>query len=279
MKKLIFIVIAISLFGTLVAQNQWEFTFDVKGILNQSYYTDNWSGEEESNINWITQGNMRANRQITDWFKSMNSLKLKFGQIYDTKKDENNQQKPGWEDPRKSDDEIDLLSLGLFTLDGWVDPYASLRVQTVFEGNKLRALNPLRFSQGIGAAKTILDFDRMGLEARLGLSLRQLHEYRKTTMVDGGFEFITEFMYIEPLEKAKFTSTVQLFQALYNSEDDDLPNDYWKTLDIEWTNEVSIQVYKYLSFNVYSQLLYDKEIDRTGRFKQTSGLGLTYKLF
>lgn len=279
MKKLIFIVIAISLFGTLVAQNQWDFTFDVKGTLNQSYYTDNWDGEEESNINWVTQGNMRANRQITDWFKSMNSLKLKFGQIYDTKKDEDGYQKPGWEDPRKSDDEIDLLSLGLFTLDGWVDPYASLRVQTVFEGNRLRALNPLRFSQGIGAAKTILDFDRMGLDARLGLSLRQLHQYRQTTMVDGGFEFITEFMYIEPLEKAKFTSTVQLFQALYNSEDDDLPNDYWKTLDVEWTNEVSIQIYKYMSFNIYSQLLYDKEIDRTGRFKQTSGLGLTYKLF
>lgn len=279
MKKLIFIVIAISLFGTLVAQNQWDFTFDVKGTLNQSYYTDNWDGEEESNINWVTQGNMRANRQITDWFKSMNSLKLKFGQIYDTKKDEDGYQKPGWEDPRKSDDEIDLLSLGLFILDGWVDPYASLRVQTVFEGNRLRALNPLRFSQGIGAAKTILDFDRMGLDARLGLSLRQLHQYRQTTMVDGGFEFITEFMYIEPLEKAKFTSTVQLFQALYNSEDDDLPNDYWKTLDVEWTNEVSIQIYKYMSFNIYSQLLYDKEIDRTGRFKQTSGLGLTYKLF
>ena len=279
MKKLIFIVIAISLFGTLVAQNQWDFTFDVKGTLNQSYYTDNWDGEEESNINWITQGNMRANRQISDWFKSMNSLKLKFGQIYDTKKDEDGNQKPGWEDPRKSDDEIDLLALGLFTLDGWVDPYASLRVQTVFEGNKLKALNPLRFSQGIGAAKTILDFDRMGLDARLGLSLRQLHQYRQTTMVDGGFEFITEFMYIEPFEKAKFTSTVQLFQALYNSEDDDLPNDYWKTLDVEWTNEVSIQIYKYMSFNIYSQLLYDKEIDRTGRFKQTSGLGLTYKIF
>jgi hypothetical protein len=30
---------------------------------------------------------------------------------------------------------------------------------------------------------------------------------------------------------------------------------------------------------LYMQLLYDKEIDLKGRFKQTLALGLTYKLF
>ena len=221
---------------------------------------------------------MKANKQLLDWFRSMNTLKMKFGQIYDTKMD-GDEQAPGWKEPRKSDDEIDLLSLGLITLNGWVDPYVSLRLQTVFEGDNLRVFDPARFSQGIGASKIILEQPRMGLSTRLGLSLRELHTYQQTTMIDGGFESITDFMWVCPYDRTKFTSTVNLFQAIFNSEEDDLPTDDWKTLDIEWTNQVSIQLYKYVSFNLYTQLLYDKEIHHSGRFKQTSGLGLTYKIF
>ncbi|MFA7057201.1 MAG: hypothetical protein WC155_06550 [Candidatus Cloacimonadales bacterium] len=278
MKKLLFVVIIVSLFGGLMAQDKWEFSFDAQGTLNQSFYTDNWDGKEESNINWLVQGNMKANKQLLDWFRSMNTLKMKFGQIYDTKMD-GDEQAPGWKEPRKSDDEIDLLSLGLITLNGWVDPYVSLRLQTVFEGDNLRVFDPARFSQGIGASKIILEQPRMGLSTRLGLSLRELHTYQQTTMIDGGFESITDFMWVCPYDRTKFTSTVNLFQAIFNSEEDDLPTDDWKTLDIEWTNQVSIQLYKYVSFNLYTQLLYDKEIHHSGRFKQTSGLGLTYKIF
>lgn len=277
MKKLLIVVMITVLFSTLFAQDQWEYSFDVKGTLSQSFYTDNWDGDEEANINWLLQGNMTANKQLLDWFRSKNSLKLKFGQIYDTETE-----KAGWKEPRKSDDEIDFLSLGLLTFDGWVDPYVSLRAQTVFEGTAKRVFDPARLSQGIGASKIIYEEEKLGLNTRLGLSLREQYVYGIAPIIDGGFESITEFNWVCPFDRTKFTSNLFLFQAIFNSESDDLPEpieDDWKQLDIEWTNEVSIQLYKYLSFNVYTQLLYDKEIDYTGRFKQTSGLSVTYKLF
>ncbi len=282
MRKMLLIAIITMLLGTLVAQENWEYSFDVKGTLSQSYYTDNWDGEEESNINWLLQGNMTANKQLLDWFRSMNTLKMKFGQIYDTETDATTgDQKPGWKEPRKSDDEIDLLSLGLLTFDGWVDPYVSLRLQTVFESESKRAFDPARFSQGLGAAKIIFEEQRLGLNTRAGLLMRENYVYGIAPMIDGGFESITEFMWVCPYDRSKFTSNLFLFQAIFNSEEDEAlkGNDDWKQLDIEWTNELSIQLYKYLSFNIYTQLLYDKEIDYTGRFKQTSGLSLTYKLF
>jgi hypothetical protein len=281
MKKIMLIVIIAVLLSTLVSQEKWEYSFDVKGTLSQCFYTDNWDGDEEANINWLVQGNMTANKQLVDWFRSKNSLKLKFGQIYDSELET-----VGWQEPRKSDDEIDFLSLGLLTFDGWVDPYVSLRAQTVFEGNGKRIFDPARLSQGIGASKIFFEEPRLGLNTRLGLSVRELYNYNdKTvapTIIDGGFESITQFSWVCPYDRTKFTSNLFLFQAIYNSEKDEFEDavaDDWKQLDIEWTNEVSIQLYKYLSFNVYTQLLYDKEIDYTGRFKQTSGLSVTYKLF
>ncbi len=281
MKKILFIALVTMLLGSLVAQENWEYSFDVKGTLSQSYYTDNWDGEEESNINWLLQGNMTANKQLLDWFRSMNTLKMKFGQIYDTEKDAQGMQAPGWEAPRKSDDEIDFLSLGLLTFHGWVDPYVSLRLETVFEGESKRAFDPARFSQGIGASKIIIEEPRLGLSTRAGLLMRENYIYGIAPMIDGGAESVTEFMWVCPFDRTKFTSNLFLFQAFFNSEEDEAleGNDDWKQIDIEWTNELSIQLYKYLSFNVYTQLLYDKEIDYTGRFKQTSGLSLTYKLF
>jgi len=281
MKKVFFIVMVTVLFSSLFAQEKWDFTFDVKGTVSQSYYSDNWEGDEESNVNWLIQGNMSANKQLYDWFRSKNNLKLKFGQIYDHNIAEG-EESPEWQSPRKSDDEIDFLSLGLFTLDGWVDPYASLRAQTVFEGNNKRVLDPARLTQGLGASKIFYEKPNLGLNTRLGLSVRELYLYGNPTTIDGGLESVTELMWICLDDKTKFTSNLFLFQAFFNSEDDQYVGtheDDWKQLDIEWTNEISLQLYTHLSFNVYTQLLYDKEIDYTGRFKQTSGLSVTYKIF
>jgi len=290
MKKILLIAAITMLLGTLLAQEKWEYSFDMKGTLSQSYYTDNWDGEEESNINWLVQGNMTANKQLLDWFRSMNTLKMKFGQIYDHSSgvDAAGNETTEWQSPRKADDEIDLLSLGLLTFDGWVDPYVSLRLQTVFEGESKRAFDPARFSQGIGAAKIIFEKERLGLNTRAGLLMRENYVYGFSPTIDGGAESVTEFMWICPYDRTKFTSNLFLFKAFYSSESEDFEpiidkpwrtEDDWKQIDIEWTNELSVQLYKYLSFNVYTQLLYDKEIDYTGRFKQTSGLSLTYKLF
>ena len=155
---------------------------------------------------------MTANKQLLEWFRSKNSLKLKFGQIYDTETEADGSQAPGWKEPRKSDDEIDFLSLGLLTFDGWVDPYVSLRLQSVFEGTNKRALDPARLSEGIGASKIFYEEPRLGLNTRLGLSMREDYVYGIHPMIDGGFESVTEFIWVCPYDRTKFTSNLFLFK-------------------------------------------------------------------
>ena len=53
--------------------------------------------------------------------------------------------------------------------------------------------------------------------------------------------------------------------------------DYWRAPDINWETVFTASITKYLMVNLYTQLLYDKQIDRAGRFKQTLGLGLSWK--
>jgi len=83
-------------------------------------------------------------------------------------------------------------------------------------------------------------------------------------------------------ERITFTSKLSLFQALFYSEADKLKGqvneDYWKSLDVNWENTFTASISKFLMVNLYVQLLYDREIARGGRFKQTLSLGLTYKL-
>ncbi|HSG28427.1 MAG TPA: hypothetical protein VLA34_08095, partial [Candidatus Krumholzibacterium sp.] len=72
-----------------------------------------------------------------------------------------------------------------------------------------------------------------------------------------------------------------VYQALIYSKKDDLAGtemeDYWKAPDVNWENIFTANITKYLMVNLYIQLLYDKEVDLGGRFKQTMALGLTYK--
>ena len=66
---------------------------------------------------------------------------------------------------------------------------------------------------------------------------------------------------------------------MFFSESDEAGTDDWKAIDVNWENRVSAAVAKYVTVSLYLQLLYDKETDTRGRFKETLALGLTYKLF
>ncbi len=286
MKKVILISLLLVVIGLAFGQETWEYSFDLKGNLNQSFYTDNWDGAEKSSINWVVSGEMRAKKQLTDWFKSDNSLLMKFGQLYETEEDESGMQEAGWQEPTKSDDEIDLNALGLFTLHGWVDPFVALRLQTVFEGKRLRAFNPATVTESFGISREIVKTKCMEWNSRLGLAMKQQHMYQKTTRNDGGVELVTDFGYVFPNKTTKFSSSFEAYKAVFNSLEDDINDDLdpdndddWKQVDMKWTNELSMQIYKNINFNVYTEWKYDKEIDKTGRFKQTSGLGISYKLF
>ena len=74
-----------------------------------------------------------------------------------------------------------------------------------------------------------------------------------------------------------------LYKAFIFSESDELKGtpeeNYWKEVDVNWENSVSVSVSTYVVVSLYTQLLYDKQISKKGRFKETLSLGLTYKMF
>jgi hypothetical protein len=75
---------------------------------------------------------------------------------------------------------------------------------------------------------------------------------------------------------------LSLFKALFYSKKNELKGaamqNYWKTVDLNLENTLSASITKYIVLNPYMQLLYDKQVSLKGRFKETFGLGFTYKI-
>jgi hypothetical protein len=270
----------------------WAVAVDANLTLTQNAYSDNWVGGEAGALSWTFNSNSLAEKQLHARVHNKNTLKLSFGQIHNQDKE-----KKTWAKPVKSTDLIDFESVFRFTLGGFVDPYASGRVETQFldvsDTLKSRFLNPVTFTESFGVARVLTKKEKREWTARFGVGLRQhldrdvlvdpLTSERETqTSNDGGLLFVNDFKTPLAEERITFTSKLSLFKALFYSESDKLkgqPNeDYWKSPDVNWENTFTASITKYLMVNLYIQLLYDKEIDKGGRFKQTLSLGLTYKL-
>ena len=80
----------------------------------------------------------------------------------------------------------------------------------------------------------------------------------------------------------KFYGTQHFLKALFFSEKDKVAGtpyeDDWKAIDINWENIVSASITKIITVNLYTQLLYDKEVSKKGRFKETLGIGFVFKM-
>lgn len=293
MKALLYLTIIITsvLSAITVYAEPWTASVDANITLTQNSYTDNWEGGEIGSMSWIFLSNSLAEKQLHPKVHNKNILKLQFGQNHTQDKDTKD-----WGKPLKSNDLIDFESVFRFSLGGFVDPYASGRIESQFldkrDPQKNRYINPLTFTESFGIARVILKEEKREWSARLGAGLREhinrdrldiTTNKRKTKITtDGGFIFVNEFKTPLAQERISFTSKMVVFQGLFYSESDELKGspeeDYWKSPDIEWENIFTASITKYLMVNLYTQFLYDKEIDKAGRFKQTLALGITYKL-
>jgi hypothetical protein len=224
-------------------------------------------------------------------FKFKNTSQFSFGQTHiqdKTTKD--------WAKPQKSTDLIDIENLGLFTLQSYVDPYVGLRLETQFLDASYpginRYLSPAKLTESAGIAKILYKKEKNELMSRLGFAFRQiftqeivdtlLAETETNTTNDGGFEWVSDLK-MNLSQTLSFTSKLSAYKAIFYSEYDALKGtpqeDYWKSIDLNWENRLSAAVSKYITVSLYTQLLYDKQIDLHGRFKETLAMGITYKLF
>jgi hypothetical protein len=284
-----FAVIVCALARPLAAE-PWKASVDANLTLTQNAYSDNWVGGEVGSLAWVFNSNSLAERQFNPKVNNRSTLKLFFGQTHNQDRETKT-----WGKPVKSTDRIDFETVFRFTLGGFVDPYASGRIESEFldasDPANERLVNPVLFTESFGIAKVLTKVDKREWSMRLGGAFRESldrkardpvsGERANKTTNDGGILFVSDFT--TPLSENKITVTSKLsvYKAFFFSEEDKfagLPSaNYWKAPDVNWENIMTANITKYLMVNLYVQLLYDKEVDLAGRFKQTLSLGLTYK--
>jgi len=296
MKKISMVYLAVFLVSVIfVSASQaedWEKTFNLGLNATQASYSDSWVGGEAGSFTWAANGDGVFRRQFSPKFNLKNTVKLAFGQTLTQDKETKN-----WSKPEKSTDKIDLEALGLFTLQKWVDPYVAFRFESQFldgsvDTNK-RYINPIVLTESAGIAKTLLKKDKDEILSRLGFALKQNINRdavspddpgttETVTSTDGGLESVTDVTMVLN-DKLGYVSKLTLYKAFFYSKKDKFEGteaeDYWKAIDVNWENTVTASISKYIQVTFYTQVLYDKQISKKGRFKETLALGLTYKLF
>jgi|WetSurMetagenome_2_1015567.scaffolds.fasta_scaffold24601_2 hypothetical protein len=292
MKRIVLVAaLALCLPSAALRADPWKKSVDANLTMTQNAYSDNWSGGEVGSVSWVFNSNSLFERQLNPKLNTRNTLKLFFGQTHSQSEDTKH-----WAKPFKSTDRIDFETVLRATLGGFVDPFASARIESQFLDQRDRAneryVNPVLFTESFGVLKVIEKSGKREWTARLGGAFREnidrgvldgISGAKKTaTATDGGLLFVSDF--VSPLADSTMTITSRLsvYEAFYYSESKKLEGqynmDYWKDPDIDWETIFTASVNKYLMVNLYVQFLYDKEVALAGRFKESLALGITYKL-
>jgi hypothetical protein len=287
----------------------WKTAADLGLNFNQSSYSNSWAGTENAAISWTLAANGEAERQLSRKFNWKNTLKLAFGETHQEARVQAGDQTTRditrhWLSPEKSSDRIFFETLLRATLGYFVDPFASVTFESQFydpatlvvedepDLTVKRFINPITLTESAGVGRTLMKNEDSEIFTRLGFALRETFSRQVVqfmpekllteTTTYGGLEWVTDCT--QTLGKdLKYVSKLRVFEALFNSRADDLKGleeeDYWKSPDVAWENTISASVAKYIQTSLFFEVLYDKEIDLRGRFREVLGLGLSYKLF
>ena len=280
-----FLIIALLLTGALYAEG-WIYDGDFNFSLNQGYYSENWHGEESSSVVWTAIANATAEKQCSELIHNRNTLKLAFGQTH------RQVSRTEWEKPEKTTDEIKFETLFKFTFNKYVDPFVSGRLESQFldhsDMGNIRVFNKVRLIESAGVSKDFITQENQFLTSRLGVAFRETFDRDRTDAVsgkkesdmvyDGGIEFITEYkrQFLNP--NTRYKSRLLLYQALINSEEDNL-NDDWKALDVNWEHQLSTKIWSVVDAIFFLEFVYEKEQSKNIQFRETVGLAISYKLF
>jgi len=297
-KSVIFITLAILLcFSQVRATEDSSKTGWIRSLMTnitttQTAYSDSWQGGEAGSFNWVADMNGSASRDIGSWLNLKTTLKLSYGQTV-TQEIIDQEGTRHWTRPKKSTDLIDFEVVGKFPAGAAVDPYLALRIETqFFDGrnvNKKLWLSPLTITESAGLTRIIYDRKENNITSRLGLALRQILKTEiidstlstvDSTLTNGGIESVTDVI-LSVHKNIRYTTKLTMFKALFFSGSDNVQAEFannWKAVDVNWENRIDASVTKIVTVNLYMQLLYDKEVSRSGRFKQTMGLGFVFKL-
>ncbi len=284
--------LAVLVAGPVRADEEMEpgrwYTWAEAGLnLTQAAYSDNWRGGENSSLAWSTALNATARKRFHNNLVWSSILKLRFGQQY--------QQATGsdgtrtWSAPQKSEDKIDLESIGLVSR-GWkVDPYVSSRYEAKFldvsdPAGRSVPINPMTFRESAGVARYLRQNDDETFLVRVGLTGRQ--SYRRVFVDavsdakkgrfsnDVGLEVQGDWRLKIVENKVVWLAKASVYKPFAWSEAktfDALGADslvaagvdpnvsrFSKAMDVTWENEFTTQVSKWISFSLYVELTWDR---------------------
>lgn len=268
----------------------WKKSLQIDFTTTQTAYSDSWVGGEAGSVNWVSNLNGAAERQMSPNFNLRSTLKMSFGQTLSQSAETKE-----WAKPAKSTDLIDWETVGRFTLHKFVDPYAALRIETQFFDGRNPAKNlyfsPAKITESAGIARKMYSRGDDFVTSRLGVGLRQIRgkfitdsvtlATESRTVTDGGFESVTDAS-LSLSKTLRYTGKLSLFRALSYSEKDALvgtpEEDDWKAIDMNLENIVAAAVSKIITVNLYTQVLFDKQIDKKLRIKETLAIGFVFNL-
>ena len=279
MKKIILVIIIIAATTWLMAED-WNTTADISITMNQNAYSNNWTGEERGSISWVFNANFLAEKQLTAKVHNKNTLRLAFGQTHNQVVDLAGEK--SWEKPVKSTDLIDFESMFRFTLGSIVDPFASFRDETQFLDESFpetKIFNPNTTTETFGIAKVFIKDDTQELSTRLGAAFKQYFDSNLDDNTnDGGVEFVG--IYTKPFKEnmIKYSTNLNLYKPFFYSDAVE-GEDAWKQVRMNWQHDVDISLTSLINLKLYVQLLYNEMVIDEIQFKETLGLGLSYKLF
>jgi len=290
MRSAAFVFVALVLAVGACAEG-WKIETDANLTLNQSSYSASWVGEETGSITWATSSNTLIEKSLVHRIHLRNNLKLAFGQTHTQDKETGH-----WHRPVKSTDLVDLESTLRFAEGSPLEPTLAVRVITQFldagPTGRRSYFNPLTITETAGVVRVFFKAEDREFLTRVAAGLRQRVDRnhlnpdtgaRETEVVeDGGFELVGDLKIPLLAEKIELVSKLTLFQAVRSSRASE-PEEteragYWKAPDVNWETSITVHVSKYVMVSLYTQLLYDKEIHRAGRFKETLALGLNFEL-
>ena len=257
----------------------------------QTAYSDSWVGGEAGTFAWVSNLNAKAERRFSLKFNFKSNLRLAFGQT--SVQDEESK---SWSKPIKSTDLIDWENIASFPLQSFVDPYAALRFESQFLDAsvpaKKRYINPMKITLSGGMARVFYRHEKDEVSSRLGLAIRQIRRNVITdlealtatdsTQNDGGLESVADAQ-LTLSKRVKYIGKLSLFKALFSSQSDQTDGTefagFWKAVDVNLENSLKVSVSKIMTVILYNQFLYDKEVSKKGRLKQTMGVGLTFTMW
>lgn len=291
MKRTILFTIIIFVSAGLWSEG-WNTAADISLNMNQNSYSDNWAGDEIGAISWAFNANLLAEKQLTTKIHNKNTLKLAFGQTHSQYVAVDSTKK--WAKPDKTTDLIDYESMFRLTLGVFVDPFASIRLESQFldeSGEETRSFNPNTLTETFGIARVFMKDEKRELSSRLGAAFKQYIDSNVDENTnDGGIEFVTEYRSPLANDLINYNTKLNLYKAMFYSLSDDVEGtvyeDDWKAVRLNWEHIFSVTITKLINLNLYMGLVYNEmDLDLNAesideiQFKQTLGLGLTYKLF